>query len=214
MAAAFGVLGDLVQHQPVRHRPGAVACSAGFLGLRRHPLRRRSSATAALRDPGLADIPLRRAGLFKHHPMVYLAIARLPSPGLVLYRTRAGLVLRSVGESPESAHALGYPVRRIRLAAVMVRRRCAAWPAPTSRWSTRRCGSRAWSPAGLDRAGADHLCHLAAGAGAAGRLPVRRRSPCCSSTCRARCADPSQCLTMLPYLATIVVLALISRNAA
>src|SRR4029078_4836358 len=37
-----------------------------------------------------------------------------------LYRSRAGLVLRAVGESPESAHALGYPVRRIRLAAVMV----------------------------------------------------------------------------------------------
>ncbi len=36
-----------------------------------------------------------------------------------LYRSRAGLVLRSVGESPESAHALGYPVRRIRLAAVV-----------------------------------------------------------------------------------------------
>ena len=36
-----------------------------------------------------------------------------------LYRSRAGLVLRAVGESPESAHALGYPVRRIRLAAVM-----------------------------------------------------------------------------------------------
>src|SRR5690606_32643394 len=36
-----------------------------------------------------------------------------------LYRSRAGLVLRSVGESPESAHALGYPVRRIRLLAVM-----------------------------------------------------------------------------------------------
>ncbi len=36
-----------------------------------------------------------------------------------LYRARAGLVLRSVGESPESAHALGYPVRRIRLGAVV-----------------------------------------------------------------------------------------------
>jgi ABC-type uncharacterized transport system permease subunit len=36
-----------------------------------------------------------------------------------LYRTRGGLVLRSVGESPESAHALGYPVRRIRLLAVV-----------------------------------------------------------------------------------------------
>ena len=37
-----------------------------------------------------------------------------------MYRTRSGLIMRSVGESPESAHALGYPVRRIRLLAVVV----------------------------------------------------------------------------------------------
>ena len=69
--------------------------------------------------PLLGDIPLLGAALFRQHPLVYGAM--LLAGGLVwfLYRTRAGLVLRSVGESPESAHALGYPVRRIRLAAVM-----------------------------------------------------------------------------------------------
>src|SRR5262249_31409113 len=69
---------------------------------------------------GLADIPFIGPALFKQHPMVYLAIALTVGLSWFLYRSRAGLVLRAVGESPESAHALGYPVRRIRLAAVMV----------------------------------------------------------------------------------------------
>ena len=56
---------------------------------------------------------------------LYMSLAWFALAALVLalvwflYRSRAGLVLRSVGESPESAHALGYPVRRIRLAAVV-----------------------------------------------------------------------------------------------
>ena len=96
--------------------------------------------------------------------------------GWFLYRSRAGLVLRAVGESPESAHALGYPVRRIRLIAVMVRRRAVrrggrlhlgGLHAAVGRGHGRRQG--------LDRAGAHHLRHVAAVARAAGRLPVRRR---------------------------------------
>ncbi|HET7836159.1 MAG TPA: ABC transporter permease, partial [Variovorax sp.] len=69
--------------------------------------------------PVLGDIPLVGPALFRHHPMVYFAV--LLTIGLIwfLYRTRAGLVLRSVGESPESSHALGYPVRRIRFLAVI-----------------------------------------------------------------------------------------------
>jgi ABC-type uncharacterized transport system permease subunit len=97
--------------------------------------------------PVLGDIPLVGPALFRQHPLVYLTIAFAIGLIWFLYRTRAGLVLRSVGESPDSAHALGYPVRRIRLAAVVVGGACAAWPVPTSRSSTRRCGSRAWSPA-------------------------------------------------------------------
>ena len=67
--------------------------------------------------PLLGDIPVLGPALFRQHPMVYLAIALVAWLVWFLYRSRAGLVLRSVGESPESAHALGYPVRRIRLAA-------------------------------------------------------------------------------------------------
>ena len=68
----------------------------------------------------LADIPFIGPALFRQHPMVYIAIVLTLALAWFLYRSRAGLVLRAVGESPESAHALGYPVRRIRLAAVMV----------------------------------------------------------------------------------------------
>jgi len=70
--------------------------------------------------PFLADIPLLGSALFKQHPMVYATMALCIGLIWFLDRTRTGLVLRAVGESPESAHALGYPVRRIRLLAVVV----------------------------------------------------------------------------------------------
>jgi len=69
--------------------------------------------------PGLADLPFVGPALFQHHPLVYGALALAAGLTWFLYRTRAGLILRAVGESPESAHALGYPVRRIRLAALL-----------------------------------------------------------------------------------------------
>ena len=70
--------------------------------------------------PGLADIPFFGPALFRQHPMVYATVLATAALAWFLYRSRAGLVLRAVGESPEAAHALGYPVRRIRLAAVVV----------------------------------------------------------------------------------------------
>ena len=57
--------------------------------------------------PGLADIPFIGPALFRQHPMVYLAMLLVAGVAWFLYRSRAGLVLRAVGESPESAHALG-----------------------------------------------------------------------------------------------------------
>ena len=69
--------------------------------------------------PYLADLPFVGPGLFRHHPLVYLTVLGALGLAWFLYRSRAGLVLRAVGESPESAHALGYPVRRILLLAVL-----------------------------------------------------------------------------------------------
>ena len=68
--------------------------------------------------PGLADIPFFGPALFKQHPMVYLVVLGTIALAWFLQRSRAGLVLRAVGESPEAAHALGYPVRRDRKSVV------------------------------------------------------------------------------------------------
>lgn len=91
--------------------------------------------------PGLADLPFVGPALFRQHPLVYITIALAIGLAWFLMRSRGGLVLRAVGESPESAHALGYRVRPIRLLAVMTGgalcgvaascwpRRAASWPA-------------------------------------------------------------------------------------
>jgi ABC-type uncharacterized transport system permease subunit len=97
--------------------------------------------------PLLGDIPLLGPALFRQHPMVYLAMFMVAGLIWFLYRTRGGLVLRSVGNRPNpptpwatrcgaSAWAPWWPVAR-----------CAGWRAPTSPSSTRRCGWRAWWPA-------------------------------------------------------------------
>ena len=75
--------------------------------------------------PGLSDLPVVGRLLFGHNPLVYVSLALFAAVQWFLYRTRAGLVLRAVGESPESAHAIGYPVIAIRYAAVVFGGACA-----------------------------------------------------------------------------------------
>ena len=147
--------------------------------------------------------------------MVYLAMALTVGLIWFLYRTRAGLVLRSVGESPESAHALGYPVRRIRFAAVVAGGAlCGLAGAYLSIDLHAAVGRGHGGRPRLDRAGAHHLRHLAAGARAAGRLPVRRRLDAGVPPAEHGREVPSQFLTCCRTSRPIVVLALISRNPA
>jgi len=67
----------------------------------------------------LADIPLLGTILFRHDAMVYLSIAVIAAVWAMLKYSRAGLVLRAVGENHEAAHALGYKVVRIRVLAIL-----------------------------------------------------------------------------------------------
>ena len=69
--------------------------------------------------PGLENIPFFGEAFFSQHILVYGAWVLIAAVWYFLFRTRAGLVLRAVGESPQSAFALGYPVLRIRLFAVL-----------------------------------------------------------------------------------------------
>lgn len=165
--------------------------------------------------PGLADIPLIGPALFRQHPMVYIAIALTAALAWFLYRSRAGLVLRAVGESPESAHALGYPVRRIRLIAVMVGGAlCGVSGAYisvvyTPLWVEGMVAGKGWIALALTTFATWRPARVLLGAYLFGGVTMLQFYLQSEGV-----QVPSQFLTMLPYLATIVVLVLISRNKA
>ncbi len=69
--------------------------------------------------PGLSHAPPLVQQVLLLDPLVWLAAVLPFAASAFIYRSRAGLVLRAVGESHEVAHALGYSVRRVRLAAVL-----------------------------------------------------------------------------------------------
>ncbi|MEI7762015.1 MAG: ABC transporter permease [Comamonadaceae bacterium] len=163
--------------------------------------------------PWLSDIPLLGPAFFQHHPLVYLTV--LLALGMIwfLYRTRAGLVLRCVGESPEAAHALGYPVRRIRLLAVMAGGALCGLAGAyvsvvyTPLWVEGMVAGKGWIALALTTFATWRPARVLLGAYLFGGVTMLQ-----FHLQGAGVEIPSQFLTMLPYLATIVVLALISRN--
>jgi ABC-type uncharacterized transport system permease subunit len=163
--------------------------------------------------PGLADIPLLGTALFKQHPMVYAAMALCVALIWFLDRTRTGLVLRAVGESPESAHALGYPVRRIRLAAVVTGGALCGLAGAyisviyTPLWVEGMVAGKGWIALALTTFATWRPARVLLGAYLFGGVTMLQ-----FHLQGAGVEVPSELLSALPYLATIVVLALISRN--
>lgn len=68
--------------------------------------------------PGLSDLPIIGPLFFRYDPLVYLAIILVPVLWFIMYKTRWGITLRSVGESPATADALGVNVFQVRYLAV------------------------------------------------------------------------------------------------
>jgi simple sugar transport system permease protein len=165
--------------------------------------------------PFLADIPFIGPALFRQHPMVYFAIALVIALIWFLDRSRAGLVLRSVGESPSSAHALGYPVRRIRFAAVVAGGALCGLAGAyisviyTPLWVEGMVAGKGWIALALTTFGTWRPARVLLGAYLFGGVTMLQFHLQGTGVEIA-----SQFLTMLPYVATIVVLALISRNPA
>ncbi len=177
--AAFGVLVIWLNTNQYATGPRAEPVRRRLLGLRRHPLHAGEARRAARPSqvPGLGDLPFVGPALFRQHPMVYFADRAdgRRSPGSSTARAPAWCCARSASR----------PSRRTRSAI-----RCgASGCSPSS--SAARCAALAgaylsvvYTPLwvegmiagqGLDRARAHDLRHLAAGARAARRLPVRRR---------------------------------------
>jgi len=173
------------------------------------------AARASFEVPGLADLPFFGPALFRQHPMTYIAIVATIALAWFLYRSRAGLVLRAIGESPESAHALGYRVRLIRLAAVMAGGAlCGVAGAFLSviyapLWVEGLVAGRGWIALALTTFATWRPARVLLGAYLFGGVTMLQFYLQGEGVEIA-----SQLLTMLPYLATIVVLAMISRNPA
>ncbi len=163
--------------------------------------------------PLLADLPWVGPALFRHHPLVYGAVALVLLLVWWLYRTRSGLILRSVGESPDSAHALGYPVRLIRLGAVLAGGALCGLAGAyvstyyTPLWVEGMIAGKGWIALALTTFATWRPARILLGAylfGAVTMVQFHLQGQGINL--------PSQFLTMLPYLATILVLVLISRN--
>lgn len=168
---------------------------------------------ASFAVPFLSELPWVGPALFRHHPLVYGALALVLLLVWWLYRTRSGLILRSVGESPESAHALGYPVRRIRLGAVLAGGALCGLAGAyvstyyTPLWVEGMIAGKGWIALALTTFATWRPARILLGAylfGAVTMVQFHLQGQGINL--------PSQFLTMLPYLATILVLVLISRN--
>jgi len=164
---------------------------------------------------GLTDLPVVGRLLFGESPFVYLSLALFAAVQWFLYRTRAGLVLRAVGENPHAAHAIGYPVRRIRYLAVLFGGACAGLGgaylsvAYTPMWAEGLTAGRGWIALALVVFATWKPWRALAGAYLFGGVTLAQFQAQALGV-----EIPSQILSMLPYLATVVVLALISRDAA
>ncbi|MFT4194284.1 ABC transporter permease [Ottowia sp.] len=162
---------------------------------------------------GLGDVPFIGPALLRQHPLVYAGMLLALGLAWFLYRTRAGLVLRAVGESPQSAHALGYPVRRIRLLAVVVGGALCGLAGAylsviyTPLWVEGMVAGKGWIALALTTFATWRPARVLLGAYLFGGVTMLQFHLQGQGV-----QVPSQFLSMLPYLATVVVLALISRN--
>jgi ABC-type uncharacterized transport system permease subunit len=227
-----------------------IGCSA-LIGV--NHVGRAYSGLPKLDIPGISDIPVLGPILFRHDPLVYVGVAMVAAVWWFLYRTKAGLVLRAVGESHDAAHAIGYPVVAIRFAAVAFGGAMSGLAgahlslAYTPMWQEQMSAGRGWIALALVMFGG--ACAGLAGAylalvyvpqwvegmsagrgwialalvvfatwrpwrvllgayvfGAMRMLELHGQSALSLNI-------PSQLFTMLPYVATIVVLVIISRDA-
>ena len=218
-AAMAGLLGVLVIWLNTNQYASGLAISlfggglSAFAGL---PYVGKNLAPAAVWPvPVLSDIPWLGPALFRQSPMVYLTIAIALALIWFLDRTRSGLVLRAVGESPEAAHALGYPVRRIRLAAMMAGGLLCGVAGAfisvlyTPLWVEGMIAGRGWIALALTVFATWRPARVLLGAYLFGGVTMLQFHLQGMGVQVA-----SQWLSMLPYVATVVVLALISRNPA
>jgi simple sugar transport system permease protein len=167
----------------------------------------------AITIPGLTSIPIVGDLLFHYDIMVYLSLVLFAAVQWFLTRSRAGLTLRAIGESPTVAHAIGKPVLTTRYLAVMFGGACAGVAGAylslvqTPMWVEGMSAGKGWIALALVVFGTWKPARVVLGAYLFGGvtefqlfaqgfgLPI-----------------PTEFLSMLPYAATVIVLVIICRD--
>lgn len=168
---------------------------------------------ASLDIPGITSLPFVGKVLFGQDILVYLSFAAVFGVSWFLNRTRAGLILRAVGDNHSSAHALGYSVIGVRYLAVMFGGAMAGLGgaylsvAYTPLWVENMTAGRGWIALALVVFASWMPWRAAIGAYLFGAVTVLQFHAQAFGI-----GFPSQFLAMLPYLATIIVLVAISGN--
>ena len=171
------------------------------------------ASIAKIHLPVLCDLPVVGPLLFGQDPMVYLAFLITAGVWWFLYRTKPGLVVRIVGESPHSALAIGYPVIRIRYLTTVFGGAMAGLGgaylslAYTPLWVEDMTAGRGWIALALVVFATWRPWRLVLGAWLFGGVSVLQLFAQGFGV-----QVPSELLSALPYVATIVVLVAISRN--
>jgi len=164
--------------------------------------------------PVLTDVPIVGRLLFGHDPLVYLALLILLGASWFLSRSRWGMILRAVGDSDVSAHAIGYPVIAIRFAAVTFGGLMAGLGGGylslvyTPLWAENMTAGRGWIALALVVFASWRPARVLFGAILFGGITILQLN-----AQAAGLGIPAAFMSMLPYIATIVVLVLISRDA-
>jgi len=163
--------------------------------------------------PVLTDLPLVGKLIFGQDAIFYSSLILVALVSWFLFRTRAGLMLRSVGDNPKSAHALGIPVIRIRYLAVMFGGACAGLAGAhlsmvyVPQWVEGMTAGRGWISLALVVFASWRPARVLVGAYLFGAVTIAQFHAQAYGI-----PIPAQFLTSLPYIATIVVLVLIARN--
>ncbi|MFQ6551766.1 ABC transporter permease [Aestuariibius insulae] len=170
---------------------------------------------ARLDIPVLRDLPVVGRIVFGHDLMVYAGLALVVAVWWVLTRSRAGLILRAVGENHDAAHALGYKVVRVRLAAIAFGGACAGIGGAylslvrVPQWTEGMTGGAGWIALAIVVFAAWKPWRALLGAWLFGGVTVLQLN-----LQAAGIALPVEYLSMSPYLVTILVLVLMSSGRA
>lgn len=214
MAAIFGVLTLTLMANQVASGLALTIFGIGlsaFLGLKYTSIA--LPGIPELHIPLLSDIPVLGKLLFSYDVLVYGSLTLFVLVSFFLYKSRAGLILRGVGEAPKSAHALGYNVIGIRYLAVLFGGAMAGLGgvylsvAYTPVWVEGMVAGRGWVSLALVVFATWRPLRVLFGAYLFGAITIVQFH------IQGLGIDiPSQLLSMLPYLATILVLVVISRD--